>query len=70
MKMAAAAATYNATALISNHSAFDDAWTKSRLAAGRPEGQSNPFEVGKERVANYFKVMEECSLAAESLVPQ
>jgi metallo-beta-lactamase class B len=69
-KMAAAAATYNATVLISNHSAFDDAWTKSRLAAWRPEGQPNPFEVGKEGVANYFKVMEECSLAAESLLPQ
>jgi hypothetical protein len=43
---------------------------KSRLAAWRPEGQPNPFEVGKESVANYFKVMEECSLAAESLLPQ
>jgi metallo-beta-lactamase class B len=69
-KMAAAAATYNATVLISNHSPFDDAWTKSRLAAWRPEGQPNPFEVGKESVANYFKVMEKCSLAAQSLVPQ
>src|ERR1051326_2483936 len=69
-KLAAAAAAYNATVLISNHTAFDDAWTKARLAAWRPQGEPNPFEVGKEGVANYFKVLEECSLAAESLLPQ
>jgi metallo-beta-lactamase class B len=68
-KMAAAAAGYNATVLISNHSAFDDAWAKSRLAAWRPAGQPNPFVVGKEGVANYFTVLQECALAAESLLP-
>jgi hypothetical protein len=31
--MAAAAADAKATVLISNHSAFDDAWIKSKLAA-------------------------------------
>jgi metallo-beta-lactamase class B len=64
-KMAAAAASAKATVLISNHSAFDDAWTKARLAAWRPAGQPNPFEVGGDAVANYFKVLEECALAVE-----
>ena len=66
-KMAAAAAAAGATVLISNHNAFDDAWTKSRLAAWRPANQPNPFVVGTDGVANYFTVMEECSLAADSL---
>jgi metallo-beta-lactamase class B len=69
-KMAAAAAAAKATVVISNHSAFDDAWTKARLAAWRPAGQPNPFEVGTDAVANYFKVMEECALAAEAALPQ
>jgi metallo-beta-lactamase class B len=63
-KMAAAAAGAGATVLITNHSAFDDAWTKARMAAWRPAGTPNPFEVGAEAVQNYFKVLEECALAA------
>ncbi len=69
-KMAAAAAAAGATVLISNHNAFDDAWVKSRLAAWRPANQPNPFVVGADGVANYFKVMEACSLASKSLLPQ
>lgn len=68
-KMADAAAAAGATVLISNHTAFDDAWTKARLAAWRPANTPNPFEVGTDAVKNYFTVMEECSLAAESLLP-
>jgi metallo-beta-lactamase class B len=69
-KMAAAAASANATVLISNHTAFDDAWTKARLAAWRPAGEPNPFEIGIDGVTNYFKVLEECALAAEGGLPQ
>jgi metallo-beta-lactamase class B len=65
-KMAAAAAAAGATVLLSNHSAFDNALTKARLAAWRPAGQPNPFVVGAEAVANYFTVMSECALAAQS----
>jgi metallo-beta-lactamase class B len=68
-KLAAAAATAGASVLISNHTAFDEAWTKARLAAWRPEGEPNPFVIGAAAVQNYFKVMEECSLAWESLPP-
>lgn len=66
-KMAAAAASAGATVLLSNHTAFDDAWTKARLAARRPAGAPNPFIVGADAVANYFTVMTECALAAQSL---
>jgi len=69
-KMAAAAAAAGATVLLSNHTAFDEAWTKARLAAWRPANEPNPFVVGTEAVANYFTVMEECALAAQSLLPK
>jgi metallo-beta-lactamase class B len=65
-KMAAAAAAAGATVLLSNHTAFDNAWTKARLAAARPKGQPNPFVVGADGVANYFTVLTECALAAQS----
>ena len=65
-KMAAAATAAGATVLLSNHSAFDNAWVKSRLAAWRPKGEPNPFVVGAAAVANYFTVMTECALAAQS----
>jgi metallo-beta-lactamase class B len=68
-KLAISAQATGATVLITNHTAFDDAWTKARLAAWRPAGTPNPFVVGTEAVQNYFKVMEECSLAAESRLP-
>lgn len=67
-KMAAAATAAGATVLLSNHTAFDGAWTKARLAAWRPAGQPNPFVVGADAVANYFTVMTECALAAQSML--
>jgi metallo-beta-lactamase class B len=67
-KMAAAAAAAGATVLLSNHSAFDHALIKARLAAWRPNGQPNPFIVGADAVGNYFTVMTECALAAQSLL--
>ena len=69
-KMAAAAAAAGATVLLSNHTAFDGAWTKAQLAAWRPKGTPNPFVVGAEAVANYFTVLSECALAAQSLLPR
>ena len=63
-KMAAMAAAANATIVMSNHSEFDNALTKVKLIAARKPGEPNPFEVGKEAVARYFKVMEECAQVA------
>jgi metallo-beta-lactamase class B len=63
-KMAKAAADYGATALISNHSEFDNALFKAHSAAGRKPGEANPFDVGADGVARYFTVVEDCATAA------
>jgi len=64
-KMAQAAADFGATALMSNHSEFDDAFYKAHTAAARKPGEANPFEVGKTAVGRYFTVVEECTTAAK-----
>jgi metallo-beta-lactamase class B len=63
-KMAAAAASANATILMSNHSEFDNAISKIKMLASRKSGESHPFDLGKEAVARYFSVSEECAQAA------
>jgi len=63
-KMAKAAADYGATALMSNHSEFDDAYFKAHAAANRKAGEANPFDVGAAGVARYFTVVEACTTAA------
>ena len=65
-KMAEAAAWANATVLISNHSEFDQAVTKLRLIQTRKMGEPHPFEVGKDAVARYFKVTDECAQVARA----
>jgi metallo-beta-lactamase class B len=64
-KMAKAAAEYGATALMTNHSEFDDAFFKAHTAADRKTGEANPFEVGTEGVARYFTVVQDCTEAAK-----
>jgi metallo-beta-lactamase class B len=69
-KMAAAAASANATILMSNHSEFDSAVSKIRMLASRRPGEPHPFELGKEAVARYFTVTGECAQAARlKLIP-
>jgi hypothetical protein len=63
--MANAAADYRATALMSNHSEFDDAWLKAHSAADRKAAEPNPFEVGADAVARYFSVVGYCAEAAK-----
>jgi metallo-beta-lactamase class B len=63
-KMAKAAADYGATALISNHSEFDNALFKAHSATDRKPGEANPFDVGADGVARYFTVVEDCATAA------
>jgi metallo-beta-lactamase class B len=63
-KMAERAAARNAAVLMSNHSEFDNATTKIRLLAARRAGELHPFELGREAVQRYFKVMDECAQAA------
>lgn len=64
-KMAKAAADFGATALLSNHTEFDNAYYKAHTAAGRKPGEDNPFDVGKAAVGRYFTMVEGCSSAAK-----
>ena len=64
-KMAKAAADYGATALLSNHTEFDNAYFKAHTAAGRKPGEANPFDVGTDGVARYFAVVANCTEAAK-----
>ncbi len=63
-KVAKAAADYGATALMSNHSEFDNAYFKAHSAANRKPGEANPFTVGTDGVAGYFNVVQACATAA------
>lgn len=65
-KIAAAAAAAGATVILSNHSEYDNAYTKARLiAAKREAGEDHPFIVGAEGVQRYFTVMTECATASK-----
>lgn len=65
VKVAKAAADYGATALLSNHSEFDDAFFKAHSAANRQPGEPNPFDAGAAAVARYFSVVQNCTAAAK-----
>jgi metallo-beta-lactamase class B len=69
-KMAVAAASANATILMSNHSEFDSTISKIRMLASRKPGEPHPFELGKEAVARYFTVTGECAQAARLKLTQ
>ena len=64
-KMAKAAADFGATALMSNHTEFDNAFYKAHTAANRKPGEANPFDVGKAAVGRYFTMVEACTTAAK-----
>ena len=63
-KMAKAAADYGATALMSNHTEFDNAFFKAHTAANRKAGAANPFDDSAAAVARYFTVVQDCATAA------
>jgi metallo-beta-lactamase class B len=54
-----------ADVLISNHSEYDGSKTKIPALKLRKPGDPNPYVVGKDSVARYMKIAEECSRAAE-----
>ena len=64
-KMAKAAADFGATALMSNHTEFDNGYYKAHTAAHRKPGEANPFDVGRAAVGRYFTVVEDCATAAK-----
>jgi metallo-beta-lactamase class B len=63
-KVAKAAADYGATVLLSNHTEFDNGYYKAHTAAYRKTAEPNPFDVGRDGVARYFTVVENCVMAA------
>ena len=63
-KMADAAAAYGATALLSNHTEFDNGFYKAETAGARKAGDPNPFGVGRDSVSRYFSVVQDCTTAA------
>ena len=65
-RIAKAAADAGASVILSNHSEYDNAYTKARLAGLKREvGEENPFIVGADNVQRYFTVMTECALASK-----
>ncbi|HEY8253161.1 MAG TPA: MBL fold metallo-hydrolase [Rhizomicrobium sp.] len=65
-RMAQAAAAAGASVILSNHSEYDNAYTKARLVGVKREvGEENPFISGPQSVQNYFTVMEECATASK-----
>jgi metallo-beta-lactamase class B len=66
LKIAKVAAGAGATVILSNHSEYDGAYTKSRLiAAPRQIGENHPFIIGRDAVQRYFTVMAECAMASK-----
>lgn len=56
----------DATVLMTNHSSYDGAYIKSRLVQVRLPGEAHPYDVGKDGVQRYFKLQQECALAAKT----
>ena len=65
-RIARAAADAGATVILSNHSEYDNAYTKARLiGAKREPGENHPFVVGGDAVQRYFTVMMECATVSK-----
>jgi len=65
-RIAKAAADARAGVIVSNHSEYDNAYTKARLIGAKREvGENHPFVVGADGVQRYFTVMTECALASK-----
>ncbi len=62
-KFGDAAKAAGASIVFSNHSMYDLAWTRSRVA--RKPGEPSPFVVGEEAVGRYFQVLGECAMAGK-----
>jgi metallo-beta-lactamase class B len=65
-RIAKVAADAGASVMLSNHSEYDNAYTKARLIAVKREvGEDHPFIAGAESVQRYFTVMSECAMASK-----
>jgi metallo-beta-lactamase class B len=65
-RIAKVAADAGASVMLSNHSEYDNAYTKARLIAAKREvGENHPFIGGTDSVQRYFTVMAECAMASK-----
>jgi metallo-beta-lactamase class B len=65
-RIARVAADAGAAVVLSNHSEYDNAYTKARLVSAKREvGEAHPFVVGVDGVQRYFTVMAECATASK-----
>lgn len=63
-KMGAAAKAAGAAVLMSNHTEFDRAWDRARIAQlPRAAGEKHPYEIGTDSVQRYFEMMGDCAEA-------
>jgi metallo-beta-lactamase class B len=63
-KMGAAASTAGASVLMSNHTEFDGAYDRARIAQlPRSAGEKHPFETDVATVQRYFEMMVDCAEA-------
>ncbi len=63
------AAAAGADILLSNHTAYDGSTVKLPALARRKPGEKHPYVIGKDTVQRYFKVAEECAIAARVAAP-
>lgn len=63
-KMSAAVAAAGATVLMSNHTEFDGAYDKARLAQlPRAKGEPHPYEISADAIHRYFEMTADCAEA-------
>ncbi|HXC58454.1 MAG TPA: MBL fold metallo-hydrolase [Steroidobacteraceae bacterium] len=55
--------------LLSNHTAYDGSTVKLPALAHRQAGAPNPYVIGADSVQRYFKVAEQCAIAARLATP-
>jgi metallo-beta-lactamase class B len=62
-RLAGLAAAAGATIIINNQSEFNGAADRLRMLADRQPGERHPLDVGRDAVARYFKIEDECAQA-------
>jgi metallo-beta-lactamase class B len=61
-RMSAAASAAHATVLMTNHTEFDRAWDRARIAQlPRAAGEKHPYETDEATVKRYFEMQELCA---------
>jgi metallo-beta-lactamase class B len=68
--MTKAAAAAGATVVMTNHTEFDRAYDRARLAQlPRTAGEKHPYETDAAAVLRYFELAADCAEAQRLLIP-